>query len=62
MSEVQQRVTTCGKQFSMSRIQQAMKLKLDRDDQHILPEPTLVNMMKVNENELKHTEKEAILS
>jgi hypothetical protein len=46
----------------MSWIQQALKVKLDRDDQHILPEPILVNMMKVNENELKHTEKEAILS
>lgn len=62
MSEVKQRVTTCGKQFSMNWVQRATEVKLDRDDQHILPEPILVNMMKGNENELKRTEKEAILS
>jgi len=46
----------------MNWIQKAMKAKLDRNDRHILPEPILVNMMKGNENELKRTEKEAILS
>jgi hypothetical protein len=46
----------------MNWVQRAMEVKLDRDDQHILPEPILVNMMKGNENELKRTEKEAILS
>jgi hypothetical protein len=62
MSEVQQRVNTCGKQFSTNRIQEVLKAKLDRDDQHTLPEPKMVNIMKGNENELKRTEKEAILS